>query len=219
MGGTALPENLKPLVDAIVEMREDEAIRLARTSLERGTDPLDIVAACRQAMEEVGRRFEQEEFFLPELMLAGEMLTEISGLVKAAVKDDGSAQGGRNGKVLLGTVKGDIHDIGKNIVAFVLDAQGFEVIDIGVDIPPAKFVEAIKQHQPQVVGMSCLLTLAYDPMKETVAAIAQAGLRDKVKIMIGGAATSEEIRDYTGADAWGKTATDAVTLARKWVSA
>lgn len=214
-----MPENLKPLVDAIVEMREDEAIRLARTSLERGTDPLDIVAACRQAMEEVGRRFEQEEFFLPELMLAGEMLTEISGLVKAAVKDDGSAQGGRNGKVLLGTVKGDIHDIGKNIVAFVLDAQGFEVIDIGVDIPPAKFVEAIKQHQPQVVGMSCLLTLAYDPMKETVAAIAQAGLRDKVKIMIGGAATSEEIRDYTGADAWGKTATDAVTLARKWVSA
>ncbi len=214
-----MPGNLQGLVDAIVDMREEEALKLAKTFLDRGTPPLEIVNACRSAMEEVGRRFEREEYFLPELMMAGEMLTQISDLVKAAVKGDAAAQEKKIGKVLLGTVQGDIHDIGKNIVSFILDSHGFQVIDLGVDIPPEKFVQAVKEHRPDVIGLSCLLTLAYDPMKETVEAIAKAGLRDKVKVMIGGAATSEEIRAYTGADAWGKSATDAVTLARKWVKA
>jgi len=212
-----LADKLQDLVDAIVEMREDDALRLAESSLEGGVEPLEVVNACRRAMEEVGRRFENEEYFLPELMMAGEMLTQISDVVKSSVKEEAKVQGKRLGKVVLGTVKGDIHDIGKNIVSFVLDANGFEVIDLGVDVPPEKFVEAVKEHEAPVVGMSCLLTLAFDPMKETVEAIAKAGLRNKVKIMIGGAATSDQIREYTGADAWGKGATDAVNLAREWV--
>jgi len=211
-----LSEKRTDLINAIVEMREEDAVRLAKTYLEQGVEPIEVVNACRRAVEEVGRRFEQEEFFLPELMMAGEMLTQISDLVKVATKGGCVAQSERHGKVLLGTVQGDIHDIGKNIVSFILDSHGFEVIDLGVDVPPSKLVEAVKEHRPDVLALSCLLTLAYDPMKETVEAIKRAGLRDKVKIMIGGAATSEEIREYTGADAWGKNATDAVALARKW---
>ncbi|MGB9920200.1 MAG: cobalamin B12-binding domain-containing protein [Moorellales bacterium] len=210
--------NTKSLAEAIAELREEEALKLAQSLLSAGAKPMDLLEACRQGVEVVGQRFEKGEYFLPELMLAGEMLTQISGLVKEKMSQSPEeVAASRLGKVVLGTVKGDIHDIGKNIVAFLLDVNGFEVIDIGVDAPAEKFVEAVKEHQPQVVGMSCLLTLAYEPMKETVEALAAAGLRDKVKIMIGGAATNDQVRVYTGADAWGKDAVEAVNLARKWV--
>jgi len=125
----------------------------------------------------------------------------------------------RHGKVLIGTVEGDIHDIGKNIVSFMLDVNGFEVRDLGVDVPPQKFVEAIKEFQPQIVGLSGFLTLSFDAMKETVAAIKSAGLRDKVKIMIGGGQINEEIKEYAGADGFGKDAVAGVTYAKKWVGA
>ena len=168
-------------------------------------------------METVGKRFETNEYFLPQLMLAGEMVRQISEMVKPEMKGEvGSARSERVGKVLMGTVKGDIHDIGKNIVCFMLEVNGFEVRDIGIDVPPGKFVEAIKHFEPQVVGMSCLLTLGYDSMKETVQAIKGAGLRDEVKIMIGGAQVSEKVREYAGADAHGEDAIAAVRLAKKW---
>lgn len=205
------------LVEAIVGMREKEAVDLARALLDAGGDPLELLDACREAVEAVGQRFEKGEYFLPELMLAGEILTQISGMVKARVAAGATAREKRLGRVVIGTVKGDIHDIGKNIVSFLLDANGFEVIDLGVDVPPERFVEAVREFEPQVVGMSCLLTLAYDPMKETVRALEDAGLRDRVKVMIGGAATNDQIRVYTGADAWGKDAAEAVSLARAWV--
>jgi 5-methyltetrahydrofolate--homocysteine methyltransferase len=121
------------------------------------------------------------------------------------------------GRVLMGTVDGDIHNIGKDIVSFLLDVNGFKVRDIGVDVSPEKFVEEIKDFQPQVVGMSGLLTLAYDSMKNTVQAITDAGLRDSVKIMIGGAPMSEKVKEYAGADAYGKDAIVAVTLVKEWV--
>jgi 5-methyltetrahydrofolate--homocysteine methyltransferase len=123
----------------------------------------------------------------------------------------------RHGKVLIGTVKGDIHDIGKNIVTFMLDASGFEVRDLGVDVPAEKFVEAIKEFQPQVVGLSGFLTLAFDAMKETIGAIQAAGLREGRKIMIGGGPVSEEVRNYTGADGYGKDAMAGVSLAKQWL--
>jgi len=125
----------------------------------------------------------------------------------------------RRGKVVIGTVEGDIHDIGKNIVSFLLDVNGFDVLDLGVDVSPQKFVEAIRAFQPQVVGLSGFLTLAFDVMKETVEAIQAAGLRDEVKIMIGGGQVNEEIRKYAGADAYGKDAMAGVSLAQKWVGA
>jgi 5-methyltetrahydrofolate--homocysteine methyltransferase len=125
----------------------------------------------------------------------------------------------RRGKVLIGTVAGDIHDIGKNIVSFMLDVNGFDVLDLGVDVPASKFVEAIRDFEPQVVGLSGFLTLAFDAMKETVEAIEAAGLRDGVKIMIGGGQVNEKIQEYAGADAYGKDAMAGVSLAGKWVGA
>ena len=125
----------------------------------------------------------------------------------------------RKGKVLIGTVEGDIHDIGKNIVSFMLDVNGFEVLDLGVDVPSEKFLEAIRKFKPQVVGLSGFLTLAFDAMKETVEAIDKAGLRNDVKIMVGGGQVNEEISKFAGADAYGKDAMSGVTLAKKWVDA
>jgi methanogenic corrinoid protein MtbC1 len=205
------------LIHALVEMEEHEALQKARQLLDEGTEPLRILKACSEAMETVGKRFEANEYFLPQLMLAGEMVTQISEMIKPEMKGEaGSAGSDSLGKVLMGTVKGDIHDIGKNIVCFMLEVNGFAVRDIGIDVPPGKFVEAIKEFKPQVVGMSCLLTLGYDSMKETVQAIKDAGLRDEIKIMIGGAQVSEKIREYAGADAHGEDAIAAVRLVKKW---
>ena len=205
------------LVEAIAGMKEQEALGLAKEMLDGGEDPLKVLGLCREAVEIVGKRFEEGKYFLPELMMAGEMLKQISEMAKPLVKTEQKAN--RSGKVVIGTVEGDIHDIGKDIVTFLLDVNGFEVHDLGVDVPRQKFVDAIREVQPQVVGMSGLLTLAYDSMKDTVAAIAEAGLRDRVKIMIGGGGMSEEVREYAGADAFGADAMAAVNLSKKWTGA
>lgn len=205
----------KALVDAMVGMKENEAISIAKDLIEKGEDPLNILAACREAMDTVGKRFEKGEFFLPELMMSGEMLRQISELLKPLLKGD--VQTERSGKVIIGTVQGDIHDIGKDIVVLMLDVNGFEVMDLGIDVPPDKFVDAIKDFQPAVVGLSGFLTLAFDSMKETVAAIQAAGLRDNIKIMIGGGQIDDEIKTYTTADAYGKDAMEAVKLTKEWI--
>ena len=205
----------KALVDAMVGMKENEAISIAKDLIEKGEDPLKILGACREAMDTVGKRFEKGEFFLPELMMSGEMLRQISELLKPLLKGD--VQTERLGKVIVGTVQGDIHDIGKDIVVLMLDVNGFEVMDLGIDVPPDKFVDAIKDFQPAVVGLSGFLTLAFDSMKETVAAIQAAGLRDNIKIMIGGGQIDDEIKTYTTADAYGKDAMEAVKLTKDWI--
>ncbi len=205
----------KELVNAIADMEEEQALNLTKELLAKKTDPLLILDDCRSAMEIVGQRYEAGIYFLPELLLAGEMLTEITAIVKPEMAQTQNVQ--RHGKVLIGTVKGDIHDIGKNIVTFMLDASGFEVRDLGVDVPAEKFVEAIREFQPQVVGLSGFLTLAFDSMKETIQAIEAAGLRKDLKIMIGGGPVSEEVRNYTCADGYGKDAMAGVTLTKQWV--
>lgn len=205
----------KELVNAIADMEEEQALNLTRELLAKKTDPMAILEDCRSAMELVGQRYECGTYFLPELLLAGEMLGEIAEIVKPELSKAQEIQ--RHGKVLIGTVKGDIHDIGKNIVTFMLDANGFEVKDLGVDVPAEKFVEAIKEFQPQVVGLSGFLTLAFDAMKETVGAIQAAGLRDGVKIMVGGGPVSEEVKNYTGADGYGRDAMAGVTLTKQWM--
>jgi methanogenic corrinoid protein MtbC1 len=205
----------KELVNAIAEMREQDALKLAKEMLEGGSDPLAILDAAREAMGIVGKRYEEGTYFLPELILSGVMLNQIADMVKPKLTK--AAEMKRHGKVLIGTVQGDIHDIGKDIVVFMLDVNGFEVRDLGIDVPPQKFVDAIKDFQPQVVGLSGFLTLAFDAMKDTVEAIKKAGQRDKVKIMIGGGQISDEIKKYTGADAYGKDAMAGVSLAQEWV--
>ncbi len=203
------------LIQLMANLREEEALSLVRERLGAGEDPLKIVDDSRKAMEIVGNRFASGEYFIPDLIYSGEILREISEIVKP--KLDRLTKTGRLGKFVIGTVSGDIHDIGKNIVAFMLDVNGFEVYDIGVDIPPQKFVEKIKEVRPDIVGLSGFLTLAFDSMKETVEAIKAAGLRDKVKIMIGGGQMDDEIRKYSGADAYRPDAMAAVILAKEWV--
>ena len=205
----------KKLVNAIADMREEEALKLVREMVEGGSKPVAILDAAREAMAIVGQRYDEGTYFLPELMLAGEMMNQITDIVKPALAKLPEIE--RQGKVVIGTVEGDIHDIGKNIVSFMLDVNGFEVLDLGVNVSAQKFVEAIRDFRPQVVGLSGFLTLAFDVMKETVETIKTAGLRDEVKIMIGGGQVNEEIRKYAGADAYGKDAMAGVSLAKKWV--
>lgn len=205
----------KQLVEAIADMREQDALLSVKELLEGGTNPLAILSDCREAMAVVGKRFEAGEAFIPDLIFAGEIMREISDLVKPRLAQ--TPVQNKVGRVVIGTVQGDIHDIGKNIVTFMLDVNGFDVQDLGVNVPAEKFVEAIKAYQPQVVGLSGFLTLAFDAMKETVEAIKTADLRDKVKIMIGGGQVSDEIRAYAGADAFGKDAVAGLSIAKKWV--
>jgi len=206
------------LIDAIVELREEEVVDLVQELLDKGVKPLDVLDNCRKAVEIIGERYEKGEYFMPELMLTGEMLNQISDLTKSKMGDSADEDDSKIlGKVLIGTVQGDIHDIGKNIVSFMLDINGFKVIDLGEDVSAEKFVEGIKEHRPQIVGMSALLTLAFDKMKDTVKAIEDAGLRKDVQIIIGGAPINDQIKEYTGADAWGKDAVEAVSLAKKWM--
>jgi len=202
------------LVQALVDMKEAEALQRAKQLLAEGTEPLKILESCSRAMEIVGQRFEKGVYFLPHLMMAGEMLKQISAMIKPLVQEQKAEA--KKGRVLIGTVEGDIHDIGKNIVVFLLEANGFEVRDIGINQKPAKFVEAIKEFQPKVVGMSGLLTLAFDSMKKTVEAIKEAGLRETVRIVIGGGVVTEKIKDYAGADAYAPDAMAGVRLAKEW---
>jgi trimethylamine corrinoid protein len=204
------------LVTAIADMQEEEAIRLAREMLSAGTDPQVVLDASKEAMAVVGARYERKEYFLPELIIAGDLLKEIGALVKPLLK--ARSQSGAQGRVLIGTVAGDIHDIGKDIVSFMLDVNNFEVQDIGVDVAAEVFVQKIREFKPAVVGMSGFLTQAFDQMKLTIAAIAAAGLRDTVKIMIGGAIMDDKVTAYVGADAYGADATAAVKLAKSWLA-
>jgi methanogenic corrinoid protein MtbC1 len=206
----------KELVNAIADMKEGEALRLVREMVKGSSGPVAVLDTAREAMAIVGQRYDEGKYFLPELMMAGEILSQITDIVKPELAKVPEVK--RVGKVLIGTVEGDIHDIGKNIVTFMLDVNGFEVLDLGVDVSPQKFVEAIGDFEPQVVGLSGFLTLAFDGMKATVDAIKEAGLRDSVKIMIGGGQVNEKIQEYAGADAYGRDAMAGVSLAKKWVS-
>ena len=208
----------RQLVEWLADMNEDDAMRVAkRMLLQDGIDPMRVLDLCRAAMDIVGKRFEAGEYFLPELVLAGEMLDAIGAIAKPLIKQGEGGAPARLGKVLIGTVHGDLHDIGKNIVSFMLDINGFEVKDIGVDVPVQTFVDEIESWQPDVVGLSGFLTLAFDAMKETIVAIQGAGLRDGRKIMIGGGQIDETVRNYTGADAFGTNAVAAVTLCKQWM--
>jgi methanogenic corrinoid protein MtbC1 len=203
------------LVEAIADMREEEALELARAMLDGGQDPHLVLEAGREAMTIVGERFEMREYFLPELIIAGELLEALGDLVKPKLKAD-APRAEPGGKVVIGTVAGDIHDIGKGIVSFMLGVNNFEVHDLGVDVPAARFVEAVAKVRPEVVGMSGFLTLAFDQMRATVQAIEEAGLRESVKIMIGGSVMDDSAAEYVGADAYGKDALAAVDLAKTW---
>lgn len=213
-----MADQSKALIEFIADMKEEEALALAHEMLSSGYDPLALLDHCRKAMEIVGQRFEAAEYFLPELMLAGEMLTQIGNEAKPLIKDtDSGGAGSSKGTVIIATVNGDLHDIGKNIVTFMLDINGYKVVDLGIDVAVDTIVDSIKEHEPAVVGLSGFLSLAFDSMKETIEAIEEAGLREQIRIMIGGGQVDDNVKVYTGADAFGRDAMDAVSLCAGWI--
>ena len=202
-------------ITEIVELNEDSIKELLKKRLESNDDPLKIMNDVKGAMRIIGEKFSNKEYFLSELIMSGEILRDIFEVLGPKLKESQITEE-KKGKVLLGTVAGDIHDIGKDVVKFMLDANGFEVLDLGVDVPAEKFIESIKEFKPQVVALSGFLTLAFDSMKEIIQKFKEAGLRDSVKIMIGGGTVDNSIVEYVSADAYGESAVEAVALASKW---
>ena len=203
------------LVSLLADLKEPEVLKLAKERLDAGEEPIKILEDSRKGMEIVGRRFADGEYFLPELVYSGELLKQITEMVKPKLGQVTETK--RLGKVVIGTVAGDIHDIGLNIVDFMLDVNGFEVHNLGVDVPAEKFVEKLKETNAKILGLSGFLTPAFDAMKETVQAVEAAGLRERTKVMIGGGQIDDEVRKYAKADAYGKDAMVAVSLAKQWV--
>ena len=203
------------LVALISELKKKEAIEVTQQRLSAGEDPLQILDDARKAMQIVGGRFSDGTYFIPDLVYSGKILGEIADIVKPGLSQVPESK--KLGKIVIGTVAGDLHDIGKDLVTFMLDVNGFDVYDLGIDVQPQTFVEKIKEIQPDIIGMSGFLTSVYQAMKDTVDAIAAAGLRNEVKIMIGGGVMDEEIRKYAGADAYGQDAMAAVNLAKDWI--
>jgi 5-methyltetrahydrofolate--homocysteine methyltransferase len=205
-----------PIAEMLASLKEQEVLELVDRLIEKGQDPMDILAAAREGMKVVGDRFADGTYFIPDLIFSGEILKGIADKVGPLLKKSGPAE--KKGKIVFGTVKGDIHDIGKDIVSSMLDISGYEVHDLGIDVPVQTFVDKIKETGASVVGLSGFLTTAFEAMKETIEAINQAGLRDDVKIMIGGGQIDAQVCKHTGADAYGMDAMDAVKFADQWTA-
>jgi len=209
---------VKQLSKAIADLDEPKVHKLVEQFLAAKPSEADVkqaVKACQDGMIEVGNRYEAKEYFLAELIFGAEIMKEAMALMLPRLK----VAPKRIGKVVLGTAQGDIHDIGKNIVRDMLDAAGFEVYDLGIDVPVERFVGKIRETNAQIVGISCLLTLATETMKGTVDAIKKAGLRDRVKVIIGGNPVDEVVRAYVGADRFTRSAPEGVEICKKWVEA
>lgn len=203
------------LAKLLSDLDEPKAIDFVEKALAGGADPLVLLGETKDAMSIVGKRFADCEYFIPDLMYSGEILRQIVERLEPHLKK--TIDSVKIGKVIVGTVAGDIHDIGKDLVIFMLDVNGFEVTDLGIDVPVERFVDAVKDTGASVVALSGFLTLAFENMKATVEAIKLAGLRDRVKIMIGGGQIDDQVRAFTGADAFGRDAMDAVKLAKGWI--
>jgi 5-methyltetrahydrofolate--homocysteine methyltransferase len=206
-----------PLTDAILAMDERAALTIVQDRLDGGEVPEAILEDAKSAMTALGEKFACEEVFIPELIMGGEIMKGIAAELKPRIAADTAAD--KRGTVVIGTVHGDIHDIGKDVVCMMLEVSGYEVHDLGIDVPVADFVAAINDKGPEVVGLSGLLTLAFDAMKDTIDSIAAAGLRDQVKVMIGGSPVDEQVCIYTGADGWGRDAAAALKMAADWTAA
>ncbi len=205
------------LYDAILNGDQKTSVALTRQALEEGVEPLDLIHRYMiPAMDEAGKRFECEDFFVPELLLAARAMKGALELLRPRLAASGAQPAGR---VVIGTVKGDLHDIGKNLVASMLEGGDFEVTDLGVDVSPEKFVEAIQRTGAQIVCLSALLTVTMPAMKTTIEAFRQAGIRDRIKVLIGGAPVTEQYARKIGADGYGGNANVAVALARQIVAA
>ncbi len=208
---------LEAIYEAVLNGNASKAESEVKTALKANTPPEDVLyKACIPAMEEVGRLFEEGEKFVPEMLISARAMQTAMGLLKPHLA---GANIRTLGKVVMGTVAGDLHDIGKNLVSMMLEGSGFELVDLGTDVSPQKFVDAVKEHEPQVVGMSALLTTTMPAMGATVEALKEAGLREQVKVMIGGAPITQEFADKIGADGFAPDASSASRKAKALVGA
>ena len=204
---------------AISKMDESKLLKLIseiEASELTGSDIIEAIKAIQDGMSEVGKRFETGEYFLAELVFAAELCKQVMEVLRPRLKTSNVE---KRGKMVLGTAKDDIHDIGKALAKDMFESSGFEVFDLGVDVPSSKFVDKIKEVNPEIVGISGLLTTVIESIKSTIDAIKEAGLRDQVKIIIGGSLMSESVAPHVGADAFTTSAAEGVTICRKWVEA
>jgi 5-methyltetrahydrofolate--homocysteine methyltransferase len=209
--------DLKELYEAVVSGNAKATQAITQQALADGVDPLKLVNEYMvPAMDEVGRRFEANEYFVPELLISARAMKASLEIIRPILTARGDKPVGR---VAIGTVKGDLHDIGKNLVASLLEGGGFEVIDLGVNVTPEKFIETVNAKQANIIAMSALLTTTMPSMKTTIDALKQAGVRGKVKVLIGGAPITQKYADEIGADGYSENAVGAVALAKKAVAA
>jgi corrinoid protein of di/trimethylamine methyltransferase len=204
--------DLQKLYNAILNGDQKTSVAVTQEALAEGVDPMELITQYMvPAMDEVGRLFECEEYFVPELLLSGRAMKGSLKLLRPLLAARGDEPAGR---VVIGTVKGDLHDIGKNLVASMLEGGGFDVLDLGADVPPEKFIEAVKARNANIVCLSALLTVTMPAMRTTIDALKHAGVREQVKIMVGGAPVTRQFADEIGADGYSDNASAAVTLAR-----
>jgi corrinoid protein of di/trimethylamine methyltransferase len=205
--------DLQKLYDSILTGDRKAAVAVTNAAIAEGVPPMDLVSKCMvPAMDEVGRRFESEEYFVPELLLAARAMKGALELLRPLLAASGAEPAGH---VIIGTVKGDLHDIGKNLVASMLEGGGFEVLDLGADVPPEEFVAAVKARKADVVALSALLTVTMPAMKSTIEALELAGVREKVKVIVGGAPVTQQYAEQIGADGYTENASAAVNLVRR----
>ena len=205
--------DLQKLYDAVLSGDQKTSVAITREALDAGTDPMDLITNYMvPAMDEVGRLFEAEDYFVPELLLSARAMKGSLELIRPLLAARGDEPIGR---VVIGTVKGDLHDIGKNLVGSMLEGGGFEVIDLGADVSAERFIEAVQAKNANIVCLSALLTVTMPSMRTTIDALKAAGVRDKVKIMVGGAPVTPQFAEEIGADGYSDNASSAVALARR----
>lgn len=206
-------ENQSKIYQAILNGRAKEAVALIQEAVNSGQDPQTLLdTEMIPAMDEIGRRFENNEVFVPELLIAGRAMTGGLKIIKPLLVQGGGKPVGR---VIIGTVEGDLHDIGKNLVGAMLEGGGFEVVDLGVNVPAQKFIDAVDDSDNQLIAMSALLTTTMGGMRDTIAALEEKGMRDRVRVIVGGAPVTQAYADEIKADGYGDNANSAVTLARQ----
>ena len=206
---------MSELVDAIANIKEDEVLRMVRHRLEVGEEPIALLEECRAGMGIVGERFEKGEYFLGELIMSGEIFKQAMSFIEPKLTGDVRSE--TIGQVIMGTVKGDIHSIGKDIVTGLLRMSGFEVLDLGVDVAPEAFVEKLLESGAPILGMSALITPSFESMKNTVTAIEKRGIRDRVKVIIGGGIVIEQVKRYVGADAFTRDGAEGVKICKEFI--
>ena len=205
-----MANHIEELKNAIVELEADKVISSVKAGLEEEANPMDMVEGLQAGMVEIGNRFAKGEYFLSELIMSGEIMKNAMALIEPKLA---GLEQEYKGNIVIGTVKGDIHDLGKNIVIMLLKGSGYNVIDLGVDVPAEKFIEAVKEHEAPLLAMSVLLTGCQDPMKDIIKAVRDAGLN--VKVLIGGNYVDEKVKEYCGADYFGTTADEGVKVANQ----